>query len=455
MNKVTITSRIMRNQTRYFLPDGMNDMQGTLVPKKNLGKKDTKTIRRSKTKMKLVKLNSLPVACEDNRDNIIGRRYVHCLMVTLGINMSAIFWSMFAVWNPEQPNVWYDNWQTRASKWIITITCFGLAILVGLIRKLDLKQLSDRQRRRYHYTIALEILLLLIHVPPLRFGTSNEKFDLYNIYGMFKLYLLFELFKINHPLWLRRYEVASSQAKVSGPPVFVGNFFTASCVSLDYDLTSFSIYAACVIISLCTITVYFVERWGRNFVITYAIDEIFSGMVRVPRACHLPRSCNGYVSTNTYRGIKVFIGGVYFMNRALVGWTFGFRLAENSETVDDLLNDVEDFISYRHSKAQLIQTWWRKQRERRLSARGKDIHRNWCRTLVIMRNISLKMTMTKADLMVEMDKTWKDVIALTETNINLVKSNQELKRLLLLFLKRKRATKVLSKSLTNMKKSVL
>lgn len=353
--------------------------------------------------------------------------------------------------------MWYDNWQTRASKWIITITCFVMAILVGLIRKLDLKQLSGKQERRYHYTIALETLLLFIHVPPMRFGTFNEKFDLYNIYGMFKLYLLFELFKINHPLWLRRYEVASSQSKTSGPPVFVGNFFTVSCISLDYelDLTSFSFYAACLIISLCTITVYFVERWGKNFEISYAIDEIFSGMVRVPRACHLPWSCNGYVSTNTYRGIKVFIGGVYFMNRALIGWTFGFRLAENCETVDDLLNDVKDFISYRHSMAQLIQTWWREQRKKRLSARRKDIKRNWGRALVIMRKRSLKNTITKADLLVEMDKTWKDVIALKKTNINLVKSNQELRRLLLLFLKRKGATKALSKSLTDLKKAVL
>jgi len=349
--------------------------------------------------------------------------------------------------------VWYDNWQTRASKWIITITCFGMAMFVWLIRKLDLKQLSGKHRRRYSIAIALETLLLFIHVPP--FGTVNEKFDLYNIYGMFKLYLLFELFKIKHPLWLRRYEVASSQSKVSGPPVFVGNFFTASCISLDYDLTSFSFYAACVIISLCTITVYFVERWGRTFEISYAIDEIFSGMVRVPRACHLPWSCNGYVSTKTYRGIKVFIGGVYFMNRALVGWTFGFRLAENCETVDDLLNDVKDYISYRHSMALLIQTWWREQREKNTSARLKDIHRNWRRALVVMRRRSIKNTITKADLLVEMDKTWKDVIALKETNINLVKSNQELKRLLLLFMKRKRATKVLSKSLTEMKKNVL
>jgi len=183
--------------------------------------------------------------------------------------------------------VWYSNWQTRASKWIITFTCLVMAMLVYLIRQLDLKQLSGRQRRRYNIFIALETMLVFIHVPPISFGRFDEKVDLYNIYGLFKLYLLFELFKINHPLWLRRYEVASSQSNVSGPPVFVGNFFTMSCISLDHDLTSFFLYVACVIISLCTITVYFVERWGSTFDISNAMDDIFSGMVRVPRACHL------------------------------------------------------------------------------------------------------------------------------------------------------------------------
>jgi len=135
------------------------------------------------------------------------------------------------------------------------------------------------------------------------------------------------------------------------------------------------------------------------------------------------------------------------MNRALVGWTFGFRLAENCETVDDLLNDVKDYIWYRHSMAQLIQTWWRKLRENKLSYRRRECHRNWRRALVVMRERSIKNTITKADLLFEMNKTWKDVRALKETNINLVKSNQELKRLLLLFLKRKRATKVLTQSM--------
>lgn len=429
----------MGHQTKYLIP-GMKGKSEALLEKKDRTLQTKKSSRRSKTKLNLEKIRLMPVTCEDITDNIIGQRYVYLLVGTLGVNMTAIFWSMLALWNPGQPNVWYDNWQTRASKWIISITCLTMATLVLLIRILDLKQLPGARRSRYHLFIALETFLLFVHVPPVSFGAFDEKVDLYNIYGIFKLYLLFELFKIKHPLWLRRYEVASSQAKVSGPPVFVGNFFCVSCLSLDYDLTSVFLYVATAIISVCTITIYFMERWGSNFDISNAMDDIFSGMVHVPRACHLKGSCDGYVSTKTYGGIKVFIGAVYFFNRALLGWTFGFRLAENSETVDDLLTDVKDYIRYRHSMAQLIQKWWREQRENRLSGRQKKCHVNWRRALVVMRERSI-MALTKTDLMGEMEKTWKDVLALRETNKKLVKSNQELKRLLLVFLKRPRATK--------------
>jgi len=439
LTRLRNTSRIMRNETRFLLPD-MKEIPGT-VDKKDHTHEAKKSSRRSKTKLNLEKISLMPVTCEDNTDNIVGQRYVYLLVATLGVNIGAIFWSMLALWNPKQRTMWYDNWQTRASKWIITFTCLTMATLVLLIRKLDLKQLSGEKRSRYHMFIALETLLLFVHVPPVSFGAFDEKVDLYNIYGIFKLYLLFELFKIKHPLWLRRYEVASSQASVSGPPVFVGNFFCVSCLSLDYDLTSVFLYVACAIISVCTITIYFMERWGNNFDLSNAMDDIFSGMVRVPRACHLPWSCGGYVSTRTYGGIKVFIGGVYFFNRALLGWTFGFRLAENSETVDDLLNDVKDYIRYRHSMAQVIQKWWREQRENRLSGRRKECHVNWRRALVVMRERSIKNTITKADLMVEMEKTWKDVLALRETNKKLVISNQELRRLLLVFLERTSVTK--------------
>jgi len=174
-----------------------------------------------------------------------------------------------------------------------------MAYLVLMIRKLDLKQIQGKKRRDYGFFIALESLLLLAHVPPFRFGSIGAKEDLYNIYGVFKIYLLLELIKIKHPLWLRRYQVASSQDNVAGSPVFVGNFFCVSCLSVDYDLTCFYLLATCALVSLCAITVYFVERWVNSYNFSNSVDGILSDMAHVPRACHLPKSCNGYVAPHS------------------------------------------------------------------------------------------------------------------------------------------------------------
>jgi len=143
------------------------------------------------------------------------------------------------------------------------------------------------------------------------------------------------------------------------------------------------------------------------------------------------------------------------MNSAMVGWTFGFRLTENIETVHDLLNDVKDYISLRKSMAQQIQTWWRKQREKGQSEIGKESHLNWCRALVFMRSRTLKTSITQADLMAEMDKVWKDMVALQDTSEELVKSNQELKRLLLLFVEKNFGPQVITQSLTCMKQAAI
>jgi len=49
---------------------------------------------------------------------------------------------------------------------------------------------------------------------------------------------------------------------------------------------------------------------------------------------------------------------------AVVGWTFGFRVAEHSQTVKDLKHDLDANLFYQpeiyKEKAVTIQRWWRK-----------------------------------------------------------------------------------------------
>jgi len=392
----------------------------------------------SNNKERLSKIKRLPVTYTNSQANVIVRRYVYCLMVTLLINVSAISWNISAVWSPKQPTLWNDNLNTQMSKWIISITSFAMATLVILIRKLDLKQLKvGTPRRRYYMFVLIESIVLCLHVPPNCFGWRiSPREDLKNVYGIFKVYLLFELLKLNHPLWLRRYEVASFQAKAPGLPVFIGNFFCFT--TNEFDLTSIFLLATLTTVCLCAMAVYFLMRMGKGFDLTNELDGILSELVHVPRACSRAHPCDGYYGHQRLGAIKVFIGTVYFINQALVAWTFGFRIAENSEMVDDLLNDVNDYIRYYNMNAQKIQVWWRAHLKRRNSVRP-FFRRRIIRKLAPIP--SKNNILTLKDLMTEMEKTWKDVQALRETNQKLVQSSKELRRLLLLFVERRRANR--------------
>jgi len=410
------------------------------VKKLSVFREEEKSKQLANNKQRLSKIKRLPVTYLNSQANVIVRRYVYCLMVTLIINVSAIYWNITAVWSPKQPSLWNDNLNTQMSKWIISITSVTMAILVILIRKLDLKQLkAGKQRRRYYMFVLIESIILCLHVPPKCFGwwVSRQRDDLKNVYGIFKVYLLFELLKLNHPLWLRRFEVASFQAKAPGLPVFIGNFFC--CTTNDYDLTSIFLLATVTTVSLCSMAVYFLMRMGKGFDFTNAMDGILSELVHVPRACSRAHPCDGYYGHQRLGAIKVFIGTVYFINQALVAWTFGFRIAENSEMVDDLLNDVNDYIRYYNMNAITIQVWWRAHLRRKKS--GRIFYRRRICRKKLSTIPSTNNTLTLKDLMAEMEKTWKDVQALRETNQKLVKSSKELRRLLLLFVERRRANR--------------
>jgi len=128
-------------------------------------------------------------------------KYVTALVTTLLIQTVAIMWNMFAFWNPNQPNVFHDNFQTKAAKWTISITCIIMTLLVIFIRLIDLKQLpAGSPLHRYYCFMALESFFLMLHVPPFKFGIFNAEDDSWNILGTGKSYLLLELCKIYNPL---------------------------------------------------------------------------------------------------------------------------------------------------------------------------------------------------------------------------------------------------------------
>merc|ERR1719320_906737 len=73
---------------------------------------------------------------EENRSM---RFHLIMLVSTLCLQTIAIFWNMFSLWDPEEPDIWHNNWQTNTSKSIITFSCAMLVVIVVRIRLIDLR----------------------------------------------------------------------------------------------------------------------------------------------------------------------------------------------------------------------------------------------------------------------------------------------------------------------------
>merc|ERR1719285_717593 len=104
-----------------------------------------------------------------------------------------------------------------------------------------------------------------------------------------------------------------------------------------------------VSLSMFTMWIYFMERTQANFDLMITVDYILSAFFSVP-----PSDLNA-LSTMTGRSIKILTGLFSMCYAAVVGWTFGFRVAENSQTVTDLLTDVNNYIRVRDTSARIIQ----------------------------------------------------------------------------------------------------
>jgi len=298
--------------------------------------------------------SSIPLRIGLVEENTRQRRYVIALVITLLIQTIGIMWNMFAFWSPLEPKVWNDNFQTKAAKSIITITCIVMTVLVVLIRLIDLKQLPvGSPMSRYYSFIALESMFLLIHVPPFKTGLYEKGDDGWNILGTAKYYLLLEICKIYHPLWLRRYEAAAARAQANRPPRLIGSFFCWTAMLSQLDPMSFFACMLVLALGMFTMWIYFIERSSDKFELADIVDYILSAFFSVP-----PYNFNA-LTTYTGRCIKIITGLFSMCYAAVVGWTFGFRVAENAQTVTDLLDDVNEYIKIRHDAAKKIQKWWK------------------------------------------------------------------------------------------------
>lgn len=401
--------------------------------------------RRTKSKPISVKpsnrsISSIPIRQGLVEENRRQRIYVVALLITLFIQSVAIIWNMFALWNPKEPKVWNDSIQTMAAKCIISITCTIITVLVVFIRLIDLKQLPEGSpRHRYNSFLALESFFLMIHVPPFKLGIFTPQYDVWNILGTAKYYLVLEICKIHHPLWLRRYEAAAARAQANRPPRLIGSFFCWTAMLSQLDPMSFFACMLALALGMFTMWIYFMERASETFNMSDIIDYILSAFFSVPPF--------NYSALTTYTGrcIKIITGLFSMCYAAVVGWTFGFRVAENAQTVTDLLDDVNEYIKVRHESAEAIQKWWKdilRQKSSNVECTflmgNSVLPSSWSNAINSLKKEKLRSMVTRIDLMSEMDKIRSHMVQLKSSNEELTKSNEDLRNLLLASLKKQK-----------------
>jgi len=197
LKKVTVSSK-PKTRNRSISEISIMQLQARREKRRTKGKFNVNT---PATTISSTSFSSVPMRPGLIEENLLQRRYVFALLLTLFVQTIAIFWNMFTLWNPNEPEVWNDNVSTRTAKSIITTTCIILTVLVILIRLTDLKQLPEgSSMRRYYSFIVMESFFLMIHVPPLKLGVFKTPDDVWNILGTAKYYLVLELCKIYHPL---------------------------------------------------------------------------------------------------------------------------------------------------------------------------------------------------------------------------------------------------------------
>jgi len=360
------------------------------------------------------------------RENLIVRWNVILLVVTICIQTIAIFWNIFALWSPERPNVWHNNWETNTSKAIITVTCIMLMIIVISLRLIDLNQLpKECPRARNYIFIVFESAFLMVHIPPhsLKMGFKVED-DLWNVMGTAKFYLFLELCKLSHPLWLRRYEAAAARIQSRRTPHMIGTVFCATGRLSQCDPMDVFVFTLLIALGMFTMWIFFIERTRTDFNLVDTVDYVLSSFFSVPTAAD-----HQVLRTLTGRTIKIFTGLFSMCYGAIIGWTFGFRVAENTQTIADLLEDVNAYINYRQRQAKRIQKWWRrlKGKLRPFGWEKESGELRWSQVMTQVRKNKLKSLMLyTAKQTIELTGIKRSLKEIEGTNQKLLRENEKL-----------------------------
>lgn len=353
-----------------------------------------------------------------DEENDAVRRYISYLLLSLGFQTIGIFWNVIAVWDSNMPDLWHDDWQRLVSKCIITITCIINTTLVYLIRKIDQRQLPDIHRTVWDF--AFELFIVLLHIPPWSWGVLTIQDDVWNILGTAKLYLLAELVKINHPIWLRRYEVNAARLEWSKRSHLVGTTFCFSRAITELDPVFIFISLLMLFLGMFITWIYIMERSHRQFELWNMLDHVLSAFFSVPPANH------GALQTLTGRNLKMFVGLFSMFYAAVVGWTFGFRVAEKKQFVRDMLYDLDSNLKLQETNAIVIQRWWK--RVKGVRKCPKVYLRRSVKSRSVWRVIKAAKRIHNVDIIMDLEATRKELAALTALNSELTKSSEKLKR---------------------------
>jgi len=353
-------------------------------------------------------------------ENKIVRGYIKLLMLLLVIQTIAILVNVLSVWSPNNPEVWRTDWQTITSKCIITLTCVSITRLVYIIRKIDQKQIPVTSRRS-DFLLCLEMFILMIHIPPVSMGIFSAQEDVWNIMGTGKLYLVAEILKVDHPIWQRRYEVNAARLEERSCSYLVGTIFCWGSTITKLDPMFIFVALLLLFLGMFTTWIYIMERSQSNFDLMIMVDHVLSSFFSVPPADH------GALQTITGRNIKMLTGLFSMFYAAVVGWTIGFRVAENKQYVEDMLTDLNANLELQEKYAKIIQRWWREASRAKKNNEVMKKRKN-IRPGVVWRVVQGTGGLTNLNVLDALTSARKELSELGITNGELKKSNERLKR---------------------------
>lgn len=175
-----------------------------------------------------------------------------------------------------------------------------------------------------------------------------------------------------------------------------------------------------LLLGMFTTWIYIVERSQKQFDIWIMLDHVLSSFFSVPPADH------GALQTLTGRNIKMLVGLFSMFYAAVVGWTFGFRVAENKQFLEDMLNDLNANLKLQEKNATIIQRWWREVSKAKKNK--KVLKKKRVRPGVVWRLVERIDGLPDVNILDNLRKARRELSEVGTTNCELKKSNERLTR---------------------------